>query len=103
MTWRSSSKRSASPQKINLPLLEKNMSDKLDAAARSLQQLQTCAKNALTEKTWLKARVWSVAFGVTLTALCVYCALLLQSNNRALHRLRIIARETCLKDPESTP
>ena len=84
------------------------MSDKLsqlDAAARSLQQLQTCAKNTLTEKTWLKARVWSVAlcvaFGVTLIALCVYCALLLQSNNRALHRLR----ETCpiLKDPESTP
>ena len=81
------------------------MSEKLDAAARSLQQLQTCAKNTLTEKTWLKARVWSVAFGVTLTALCVYCALLLQSNNRALHRLREtwIARETCLKDPESTP
>ena len=81
------------------------MSEKLDAAARSLQQLQTCAKNTLTEKTWLKARVWSVAFGVTLTALCVYCALLLQSNNRALHRLLIglCPRETCLKDPESTP
>ncbi len=81
------------------------MSDKLaqlDAAARSLQQLQTCAKNALTEKTWLKARVWSVAFGVTLTALCVYCALLLQSNNRALHRL-LESPIKAEKGSESTP
>ena len=64
------------------------MTDKLDAAARSLRELQSCAQNALTEKSWLKARLYDVAFGLTILALCIYCAVMCSSNHRAIRMLR---------------
>ncbi len=53
-----------------------------------LRDLQSCAKTALTEKTWMSARIYSVAFScvafVVLIMLAVYCAIQTAYNNRTL-------------------